>query len=64
MNWSEASPDSLVHSYIANSLIDYTPATTLPSSNAGLLEVTRSSHKNIGDLITVPKTMEQITQKH
>ena len=36
-------------SYIANSLINYTPARTLRSSNAGLLEVTRSSHKKIGD---------------
>lgn len=36
-------------SYIANSLVNYTPARTLRSSNAGLLEVTRSSHKKIGD---------------
>ena len=36
-------------SYIANSLTNYTPARTLRSSDAGLLEVTRSSRKKIGD---------------
>ena len=36
-------------SYIANSLIDYAPARTLRSSDTGLLEVTRSRHKKIGD---------------
>ena len=30
-------------------LINYIPAKTLQSSDAGLLEVTRSSHKKIGD---------------
>ena len=36
-------------SYIANSLTNYTPARTLRSSDTGLLQVTRSSHKKIGD---------------
>ena len=36
-------------SYIAHSLTNYTPARTLRSSDTGLLQVTRSSHKKIGD---------------
>src|SRR4029434_6150953 len=36
-------------SYIANSFTTYTPARTLRSSDTGLLQVTRSSHKKIGD---------------
>ena len=36
-------------SYIANSFTNYTPARTLRSSDTGLLQVTRSSHKKIGD---------------
>lgn len=36
-------------SYIANSLTNYTPARTLRSSDAGLLEITRNCHKKVGD---------------
>ena len=36
-------------SYIANTLRNYTPTRTLRSSDAGLLEINRSSQKKIGD---------------
>src|SRR4029434_7636949 len=42
-------------SYIANSLTNYTLARTLRSSDTGLLQVTRSSHKMIGDVNYIPK---------
>ena len=36
-------------SYIADSLVSYTPSRALRSSNTGLLEVPRNSKKKIGD---------------